>query len=175
MRGTRIYLAILIILYSIVISYCERETENFWTCNSEGYKSIPIQQIGEKLVKDTIDCWLKRYDTSFIYSANYRIDDQQLFERLVDCNCEVPRFNFRDYTLLMGYIYIGKGIGTVGKQTVTYYCSYFSYFEGHIMYQVVIDVEPIDTFNTTFVYYHAIIPKLPQDLEVQYAVFKNKL
>jgi hypothetical protein len=65
---------------------------------------LPIQQIGEKLPKDTIDCWLKVTDTvRWVNPVFYQIDDQQNFEELVECNCEIPEFNFRDYTLLMGY------------------------------------------------------------------------
>jgi hypothetical protein len=99
-------LIVFIIFFCLVATSCEREIGNY--CHEMGRWSgnIPIQQIGEKLTNDTVDCWLVVIDTSPYWEPTfYQIDDQQTFEDLVNCNCEIPNFNFKDYTLLIGYYF----------------------------------------------------------------------
>jgi hypothetical protein len=158
---------VLALLITLVITSCEREIGNLCYEMGRDPGLLPIQQIGEKLAKDTVDCWLKISDTSFFYKPTfYQIDDQKIFEELVECNCNIPEFNFRDYTLLMGYFYSFDGFCTVKTQRVSLFC--FN-FEQYILYTVYVETDRHDTIPS-FVQYHAVIPKLPKGFKSTHTV-----
>ena len=169
----QIRMPILLILTLIIINSCERDIGNF--CYQMGRESgyLPIQQIGEKLVKDTVDCWLKVTDSSSLWfrPSFYQIDDQQTFEKLVNCNCATPEFNFRDYTLLMGYFFTPNYKATITKQDVKIDCYQF---EQHLSYRVYVDIVSSDTVRF-LVQYHAVIPKLPEGFKPSHRIFRNRI
>ena len=146
---------------------CEREIGNY--CRDMGRWSgyLPIQQIGEKLPMDTVDCWLKITDTVGLGSPIfYQIDDQQSFNQLVECNCDITNFNFQDYTLLMGYYFTIFSSSRVIKQEVKLHCEHFEQWLNYWVY-VKFDTSEI---NPYFVQYHAVIPKLPEGLSINHRI-----
>ena len=88
------------LILTLLLASCERTDSNF--CHQMGRESgyLSFQTI-EELSSDSIHLWLTVSDTVLWFEPIfYRIDDQETFNNLVNCNCESVNINFQDYTLL---------------------------------------------------------------------------
>ena len=153
---------ILIFSFILICLACSKEKDD--PC--EGMKSgnLPIMTFDDLFINDTINCWLKEEGIGEfdIYGNLYfRIDSQTQFDSLITCNCDLPNLNFDEYTLFMGKKRI-NGDATLDFQRVYLNCE-----SPQIEYSLYILVDTVGANFSEF-QYHAAVPKLPNDLEINY-------
>lgn len=164
-------LIIQLLLLALLLSSCERKDSNF--CHQMGRDSgyLPIQTIGE-ISNDSIDFWLNVTDTVLYYeSVFYQIDDQETFNKLVNCNRDDIEINFQENTLLIGYFFSRYGPVRITEQRVNLNCGYF---RQNLIHRVFVVYEKPDKI-LTLIQYNAIIPKLPDGFRASHHADKPKL
>lgn len=92
---------------------------------------------------------------------NYIVDNQAGLESLVECNT-LPDIDFDKYTLLLGSYESDKDL-TYRSQAIIRDCETMT-----VTYRISYESEQIDT--SMLVDYHAVIPKIPADYEVQFEI-----
>ncbi len=94
-------------------------------------------------------------------SYNYVIDSQLRLESFVECNT-LPDIDFGTYTLLLGSYESDMDLA-YKSQAVIRDCETMT-----VTFRISYDTEKKDT--SMLVDYHAIIPKIPDDYEVQFEI-----
>jgi hypothetical protein len=94
-------------------------------------------------------------------SANYVIDSQMGLESLVGCN-SLPDIDFEKYTLLLGSYESDKDLA-YKSQAIIRDCETMT-----MTFRISYDTEKKDT--SMLVDYHAVVPKIPDDYEVQFEI-----
>jgi hypothetical protein len=92
---------------------------------------------------------------------NYVIDNQAGLESLVECTT-LPDIDFEKYTLLLGSYESDKDLA-YRSQAVIRDCETMT-----VTFRISYDSEQKDT--SMLVDYHAVIPKIPDDYEVQFEI-----
>jgi hypothetical protein len=92
---------------------------------------------------------------------NYVIDSQAGLESLVECNA-LPSIDFDTYTLLLGSYESDKDL-TYKDQVVLKDCQ-----TRKVTYRI--SYESMQHDSSMLVEYHAVIPKVPDDYEVQFEI-----
>jgi hypothetical protein len=106
-----------------------------------------------------IDCGIIIDDQS--KGFNFMVDDQAGFESFVECSA-LPDIDFEKYTLLLGSYESDKDL-TYKSQAVIRDCETQT-----VTFRISYDTEQKDT--SMLVEYYAIIPKIPDDYEVQFEI-----
>ena len=106
-----------------------------------------------------IDCGIIISEQS--KGLNYVIDNQGGLESLVECTT-LPDIDFEKYTLLLGSYESDKDLA-YKNQAVIRDCETMT-----VTFRISYDSEQKDT--TMLVDYHAVIPKIPADYEVQFEI-----
>ena len=106
-----------------------------------------------------IDCGLIIDEQS--KGLNYVIDDQAGLESLVECTT-LPVIDFEKYTLLLGSYESDQDL-VFKSQTVTRDCETMT-----VTFSISYDSEQKDT--SMLVDYHAVIPKIPAEYQVQFEI-----
>ena len=153
---------ILVFSFIMICIACSEEKDDPCEGMESGY--LPIMTFDDLFINDTIDCWLKEGVGEFNVRGDlyFRIDNQVQFDTLVECNCDLPTINFDDYTLFMGKKRVA-GYGTLESQRVYLNCEF-----PQIIFDIHILVDSAGANYSEF-QYHAAVPKLPYDLEINYA------
>ena len=162
-----------LLLVLLLFPSCEESEKNYCTEMDRSEGPLPIKTFAE-LSGDSIDCFLKvTEEASYIDPIFYVIRDQAALDTLVECNSYDFEFNFKDYSLLIGYFfYSAFGSAEYAKQEVTLNCSIV---EQYLMYHVTVDIFDYDQSKSTLIQYNAIIPKLPEGLRVANEVVRVRL
>lgn len=125
--------------------------------------NLPFQTIGE-ISNDSIDFWLTVTDTVLYFEPIlYQIDDHETYNSLVNCNYDEIDFNFKEYTLLIGYFFDHSGPLRIIEQEVRLICEYH---EQRIYYDVIAQNENVKG-GLFLIQHNAIIPKLPKGLKAR--------
>jgi hypothetical protein len=161
------------LVFLLLFPSCEEIEVNYCTEMDRSEGPLPFKTFAE-LSNDSIDCVLNvTEEASYIDPIFYVIRDQAAFDTLVQCNCYDFEFNFKDYSLLIGYFYYSAfGSAEFAKQEVTLNCSIVDQF---LMYHVTVDVFDYDQSKSTLIQYNAIVPKLPEGLRIGNEVVRVKL
>jgi hypothetical protein len=158
-------LVIDIFLLVLLLSSCERQDDNY--CHQMGRDSgyLPIQTISE-ISHDSVDIWLTVDDTVFYWgkSVFLQIDEQETFDKLVNCNRDDVEINFKNYTLLIGYFHISYTKYEISEHRVYLNCGYF---DQSCVHRVFVNYDTSEV-SLTPVHYNAFIPKLPDGLRVSH-------
>jgi len=156
---------IAIIFFSLVLCSCERDNGNF--CQQLDYDSsgyLPFSTI-DTFSNDSLNIWLDITDTVLWYKYEkifHVIKDQQTFENLVRSNRERIDFNFEDFTLLIGYVFVNSGPAEITEQRVSVRCNTY---EQSVGYKVIIESEHLE-HGLEAIQFHAIITKVPDDIPI---------
>ncbi len=154
-----------ILLICLLVSACERDNGNF--CQQLGYDSsgyIEFSTIND-IANDSLEIWLSATDTVFWWKREqifYVINDQKTFEKLVRTNRDSVNFNFNDFTLLIGYVFIHSGPAEIIDQRVSVYCDTY---EQSVGYRVIIESEHVD-HGPLLIQFHAIVTKIPDEIPI---------
>ena len=92
---------------------------------------------------------------------NFRVDDQAGLETLVECNT-LPVIDFENYTLLLGSYESDQDLA-FRSQAVIRDCESMT-----LTFRISYDTQQKDT--SMLVDYHAVIPKVPADYELQFEI-----
>jgi len=160
-----------LILLIVVLPSCERKDSNY--CHQMGRDSglLPMQTIGD-ISNDSIDFWLTVTDTVLYFEPiMYQIDDYETFKRLVNCNIDEVDFNFKEYTLLIGYFFDHSGPLRIIEQEVRLICEYN---DQRVYYDVIAQNENV-VGGLFLIQHNAIIPKLPEGLKASKIVVVDDL
>jgi hypothetical protein len=164
-------LIILLFPFALLLTSCERTDSNF--CHQMGRESgnLYLQSMGE-MSDDSVKIWLSPADTVLYFEpVFYRIDDQETFDKLVNCNYDALQINFQDYTLLMGYFFEYSGQARITKQSFYLNCGYY---KQNAHYQVNFDVYKVEA-NFKPIQYNAIVEKIPEGLRIGNSVHVNEI
>ena len=151
--------------FSIILCSCERDNGNF--CQQLGYDSsgyLPYSTI-ESFGDDSLIIWLEVTDTVLWYKNEkifHVIQDQKTFDQIVKSNREQLDLNFKDYTLLIGYVFATSGPVELAEQRVSVWCNAF---DQSVSYQVIIVSEHIEHYRKV-IQFHAIITKVPDHIPI---------
>jgi len=108
-----------ILIISIIFVSYERYNGNL--CKQFGYKSdgyISSSTISE-LIDDSIELWLSVTDTVMWYKNGqvvHVVNDPVTFNKRVRTTNDDFEFNFKEYTLLIGYVFIHSGPAVFTEQ-----------------------------------------------------------
>lgn len=152
-----------VFLLVLLLSSFERQDDNY--CHQMGRDSgpLPMQTI-EEISNESIDFRLIVSDTVLYYEPIfYQIDDHETFKRLVNCNYHEIDFNFKEYTLLIGYFFDNSGPLRIIKQKVKLICEYH---DQRVYYDVIVQNENVEG-GLFLIQHHAIVPKLPEGLKAR--------
>jgi len=106
-----------------------------------------------------IDCGIIINEQS--KGLNYMVDNQAGLESLVECTT-LPDIDFEKYTLLLGSYESDKDLA-YKSQAIIRDCETMT-----VTFRISYDTEEKDT--SMLVDYHAVIPKIPSDYEVQFEI-----
>lgn len=167
-------LRLLLIISLTLFHSCEEEKELVNYCTDMGRSTGPVPfTTFSELSNDSINCYLSadEYATWF-QPVFYVINDQQALDTLLECSSYDFNFNFKEYTLLIGYFYSGYGPAVISQQEVELECYHVKQY---LRYEVTVDLLDNDGFQDTLIQHNAIVPKLPEGLEVRHFATRHKL